>query len=168
MEKQWKYLIPFQRKLLQKSLQTDLRPEYRRRIEIMLLADIGQSQTQICEALGCSAEMARYWIVVAQTGNAHRWNDRPMGRPKTVTDQYLDRLRELASHSPREHGYAFQRWTAQWLGKHLEKELGIKFSNCHINRLLKQMGLSTRPKPTTDEKAVDQVSTGNSSLKKND
>jgi putative transposase len=41
VEKQGQYLTPFQRKLLQKSIQTDLRPEYRRRIEIMLLADIG-------------------------------------------------------------------------------------------------------------------------------
>jgi transposase len=101
--------------------------------------------------------MARYWIVMAQTGNAHQWSDRPMGRPKTVTEQYLNRLQELASHSPREYGYAFERWTAQWLGKHLEKELGIKLSNCHINRLLKQMGLSTRPKPAIDEKDKNQT-----------
>jgi transposase len=168
VEKQGQYLTPFQRKLLQKSLQTDLRPECRRRIEIMLLADTGQSQTQICEALGCSAEMARYWIVMAQTGNAHQWSDRPMGRPKTVNEQYLNRLKELVSHSPREYGYPFQHWTAQWLGKHLAKELGIKLSNCHINRLLKQMGLSTRPKPATDEAVTNQTSTGNSSLAIND
>lgn len=149
VEKPGQYLTPFQRKLLHKSLKTDLRPEYRRRIEIMLLADTGQSQTQICEALDCSPDMARYWISMAQTGNAHHWSDRPMGRPKTVKEQYLNRLKELVSNSPREYGYAFQRWTAQWLGKHLEKELGIKVSNCHINRLLKQMGLSTRPKPAT-------------------
>jgi hypothetical protein len=52
VEKQGQCLTPFQRKLLLKSLQTDLRPEYRRRIEIMLLADTGQSQAQICKALG--------------------------------------------------------------------------------------------------------------------
>ncbi|NJM74367.1 MAG: helix-turn-helix domain-containing protein, partial [Scytonema sp. RU_4_4] len=60
-EKPGQYLTPFQRQLLLKNLETDLRPEYRRRIEIMLLADIGQSQTQICEALKCSQETARYW-----------------------------------------------------------------------------------------------------------
>lgn len=87
-----------------------------------------------------------------------------MGRPKTVKEQYLNRLKELVSNSPREYGYAFQRWTAQWLGKHLEKELGIKVSNCHINRLLKQMGLSTRPKPATDESAVQKTDSDNSSL----
>lgn len=164
MEKQGQCLTPFQQKLLLKSMQADLRPEYRRRIEIMLLADKGQSQSQICKALGCSPEMARYWIAMAQAGQAHQWNDQPMGRPKTVNEQYLARLKELVSHSPREYGYPFQRWTAQWLGKHLAKELGIKVSDCHINRLLKQIGLSTRPKPATALEATNQTATDNSSL----
>ncbi|KYC40968.1 hypothetical protein WA1_23615 [Scytonema hofmannii PCC 7110] len=157
VENQNLYLTPFQRKLLLKSLETDLRLEYRRRIEIMLLANAGQSQAQICEALGCSQETARYWIAMAQAGNAHHWNDRPMGRPKAVNEQYLARLKELASHSPREYGYTFERWTAQWLSKHLVKEQGIKVSACHINRLLKEMGLSTRQKRETIEKGTDRT-----------
>jgi transposase len=155
VEKQNLYLTPFQRKLLLKSLEADLRPEYRRRIEIMLLADTGQSQAQICKALGCCQETARHWIVMAQTGQAHHWNDRPMGRPKAVNEQYLARLKELASHSPREYGYPFERWTAQWLSKHLVKEQGIKVSSCHINRLLKEMGLSTRQKRETAQLGTD-------------
>ena len=139
---QGQYLKPFQRKFLIKSLQAELRPEYRRRIEIMLLADIGQSQTQICAELGCSQETARYWIAMLQTGQFDTWNDRPIGRPKTVNDQYLDRLRELANRSPREYGYPFQSWTAQWLSKHLAKEFFIEVSDRHINRLLKKMGIS--------------------------
>lgn len=162
METSGQYLTPFQRKLLLKSLETDLRPEYRRRIQIMLLADEGQSQARICEALGCSQEMARHWIIMAQIGQAHRWDERPMGRPKTVNEQYLDRLKELVSNSPREYGYSFDRWTGQWLSKQLAKELGIEISSCHVNRLLKQMGLSTRPKPATEE--VEQTNTNNSNL----
>jgi transposase len=165
VEKLGLYLTPFQRKLLLKSLEADLRPEYRRRIEIMLLADTGQSQAQICKALGCSAEMARYWIVMAQTGQAHHWNDHPMGRPKTVNEQYLARLKELASHSPREYGYSFQRWTAQWLGKHLAKELGIKVSDCHINRLLKEMGLSTRQRRESAQLGTDGAKDSNITIR---
>ena len=172
LEKQGQYLTSFQRKLLLRNLQTDLRPEYHRRLEIMLLADTGQSQTQICEALGCSQETARYWIGMAKAGQAHLWNDRPIGRPKAVNEQFLERLKELASHSPREYGYPFQRWTAQWLGKHLAKEFGIKVSNYHITRLLKSMGLSTRPRREATEKVtVDtqtetpcSVGTNNSSI----
>ncbi|MBW4626644.1 MAG: helix-turn-helix domain-containing protein [Brasilonema octagenarum HA4186-MV1] len=166
MENQSLYLTPFQRKFLLKSLVTDLRPEYRRRVEIMLLADAGESQTQICETLGCSQETARYWIAMAQAGLAHNWSDRPMGRPKTVNEEYLARLKELASHSPREYGYPFQHWTAQWLSKHLTKELGIKVSACHINRLLKEMGLSTRPKNNTTKKETS--SQQNCSIRIND
>lgn len=157
MEKLGLYLTPFQRKLLLKSLEADSRPEYRCRIEIMLLADSGQSQAQICKALGCCQETARYWIAMAQAGLAHQWSDRPMGRPKIVNEQYLARLQELASHSPRQYGYPFERWTAQWLSKHLAKELGIKVSSCHINRLLKEMGLSTRHKRTTIEEVSQDV-----------
>lgn len=161
---QGQYLTHFQRKLLLKSLESNLRPEYRRRIEIMLLADQGESQTQICKALGCSQETARYWMVVAQTGKAHNWNEYVIGRPKTVNQRYLDHLRELVSNSPRECGYPFQRWTAQWLSKHLAKELEISVSPQHINRLLKQMGLSTRTKPAVDKEITQKTDTGNSRL----
>lgn len=137
-------LTPFQRKLLTKSLETDLHKEYRQRIEIMLLADQGYSQTQICKILGCCHDTARYWIVIAQLGQAHQWNERRIGRPKVIDESYLNRLKELVSRSPREFDYSFGRWTAQWLSKHLAKETGIQTSDRHINRLLKTMGLSTR------------------------
>ena len=146
MEKQGLYLTSFQRKLLLKSLEADLRPEHRRRIEIMLLADAGQTQSQICEALLCAQETARYWIAMAQIGQAHIWDDRSRGRPKLVNERYLNRLKELVSHSPREYGYAFSRWTGEWLAKHLAKELDITVTSSYINMLLKEMGLSAKQK----------------------
>lgn len=145
-EKPGLLLSPFQRKLLEKSLIRDLRLEYVRRIKIMLLADMGHSQTEICQTLNCSQETARYWIFAARTGQAHKWEELSIGRPKRINEEYLARLKELVTQSPREFGYTFHRWTANWLSKHLEKELGIAISDRHINRLLKKMGLSTRYK----------------------
>ncbi len=68
-----------------------------------------------------------------------------LGRPRVVNDYYLDRLKQLVRQSPRRLGYPFEHWTAEWLRKHLVKETGVEVSNRHISRLLKQMGLSTRP-----------------------
>jgi transposase len=153
---QHQLLTPFQRKLLQKILEGDLTELYRQRIQIMLLAAEGKSQTKICEILGCSQGTARHWILMAQAGQAHNWNDSPIGRPKTVNDQYLERLKELASNTPRDYGYSFRRWTGQWLSKHLAKEFGIELSDRHINRLLKDMGLSTRAKPAPVEDTTTQ------------
>jgi transposase len=137
-------LSPFQRKLLLKNLEEDLRPEFLRRIKIMLLADSGHSQMEICQALNCSNETARYWIYTARIGQAHNWHELSIGRPKRVNEEYLNRLKELVNQSPRDCGYSFTRWTAQWLSKHLAKELNIEVGARHINRLLKKMGLSTR------------------------
>lgn len=139
-------LTPFQRQLLQKSLQEDLPNQYCQRIQIMLLADEGKSQTEICRTLRCCPATVRHWMYVARTGMAHQWQDCPIGRPKAVNEAYSERLKELISHSPYDYGYSFKRWTVSWLSKHLAKELSIEVSDRHIKRLLKQMGLSTRPK----------------------
>lgn len=162
--KQGQILTPFQRKLLQKHLQANLRPEHRLRIEIMLLVDEGKSQTQICKTLSCSQDTARHWISMARAGRARDWNAFPIGRPQTVNDQYLERLQELVSHSPRHFGYPFQRWTGQWLSQHLTKEFGIKVGDRHINRLLKQMGLSTRPQPATNQQVTNQPDANNTRI----
>ena len=155
-------LTPFQQQLLQKSLQDSLPELYRQRIEIMLLANEGKTQTEICQTLGCCPATARYWMHIARSGMAHQWQDCPIGRPKAVNEQYLERLKELIDHSPHDYGYSFRRWTANWLSKHLTKEFGIQVSDRHINRLLKQMGLSTRSKPASFEKMTQQTETHNS------
>jgi transposase len=121
-----------------------LRPQYRRRLEIILRTNMGQSQSEICAAVKCSEDTARYWMLMAQTGKAYDRLNLPIGRPKIVSDEYLKRLRELVTRSPKDYDYGFKRWTASWLAKHLHRELGIEVSDRHINRLLKQMGLSTR------------------------
>ena len=159
-----KFLTPFQRKLLQKSLQEDLHESYRQRIEIMLLADEGKSQAEICQTLGCCPATARHWMHVARAGMAHQWQNCPIGRPKAVNDQYLERLKELVSHSPRDYGYPFGRWTGQWLSKHLAKELGIEISDRNVNLLLKKMGLSTRPKSNSAAELTDLETTKGSRI----
>ena len=154
------YLTPFQRKLLQKSLQEDVHESYHQRIQIMLLADEGKSQTEICQTLGCCAATARHWMHIARSGMAHQWHDCSVGRPKKVNEQYLERLQEIIAQSPREHGYSFRRWTVNWLKKHLAKELGIEISDGHMKRLLKQMGLSTRTKPLEVKETSDRQKEG--------
>ncbi len=157
-------LTPFQRQLLQKSLQEDLNESYRQRIQIMLLADEGKSQTEICQTLGCCPATARHWMHIARRGMAHQWQDCPIGRPKAVNEQYLERLKELIDQSPRDYGYSFRRWTVNWLKKHLAKEFEIEVSDRHLKRLLKQMGLSTIPKPAEVQEASDRGKEGQSIL----
>lgn len=148
-----KYLTAFQRKLLYVNLQSELTDKQRQRIQIMLLADEGKTQSQICQELGCCQATARHWITMARNNLAHHWKSNPIGRPTVVDEEYLQRLKQLVTKSPQEvnvpnkdYQYSFRRWTAQKLSQHLHAELGVQVTPQHLNRLLKQMGLSTRPK----------------------
>ncbi len=134
-----KHLTKFQRQLLEKNLQTEAIPEYRQRIEIMLLADEGKTQTQICRILSCSPLTARHWIFMTKSGQAHNWKAQTIGRPKTVTSEYLERLKQLMGESPKDLGYPFARWTGQWLSKHLSQEFNIEVTARHVNRLIEEM-----------------------------
>lgn len=156
MEKQGQYLTPFQRQLLLENLQVDLSPEHRLRIKIILMADVDHSQAQICKELGCSQETARYWIAMTQAGQVHTWNECSRGRPNIINERFLNRLKELVNHDPREYGYSFSRWTGQWLAKHLAKELDITVSAGYINMLLKEMGLSARQKKSAEQLIGDK------------
>jgi transposase len=157
-----RYLTSFQRQLLQKNLQANLSEKNKIRLKIMLLVDEGKTQAEICQELGCSQATARHWMLMARTGQAHHWQSSPIGRPKAASDEYVARLQELVSENPRAFGYGFKRWTANWLSKHLAKEFGIKVSDRHVNRLLKQMGLSNRPQPlATNYRAGDRITINN-------
>jgi transposase len=139
-----RYLTEFQRQLLKKNLKTEQAPEYRQRIEIMLMADAGKTQSQICRTLSCSQLTARHWSFVAKSGQAHNWKAQPIGRPKTVTSDYLERLKELIGSSPKDLGYPFSRWTGQWLERHLASEFNIVVSARHINRLIEKIETEVR------------------------
>lgn len=139
-----KYLTQFQRDLLQSIMAEETSPSYCQRLQIMLLADEGKKQKEICQILKCSAATARHWIAKARMGLAHQWQEEPIGRPQKISFQYKERLKELVSKNPRDYGYSFRRWTGGWLGKHLAQEFGFKVHERHINRLLKEIGLSTR------------------------
>lgn len=140
------FLTDSQREMLLESLQEDCPESQRQRIQIMLLADEGITQAEICQILGCCPATARHWIHIARQGMVHQWQDCPIGRPKLVSNEYLQRLKELFYSNPRGYGYGSQHWTLNWLQKHLCEEFGFKVSDRHFKRLLKQMGLSTRRK----------------------
>jgi transposase len=119
------YLTAGQRESFQKQLQQDLSSSYRQRLQIMLLTDQGQTQKEICQLLGCCPATANYWMQMVRAGLADRWQDCPIGRPKSVSNEYIQRLYELLESNPRDYGYFFQRWTVHWLSKQLEQELRV-------------------------------------------
>ena len=147
-------LNDFQHKYLQKALANpQLSDRNRIRIEIMLRFSNGTSQKEICGSLQCSPATARTWIQVVQSGQAHRWGEFCQdGRPKTLEEQHCDRLFELVRyHSPKDFKFSFHVWTAKALQTQLLREFNIEISTRHINRVLKEAGLSRREQVTQEK-----------------
>ena len=154
------YLTPFQRQMLQENIQKELPNSYRQRLEIILLTDNGKTQAEICRIIGCCTSTASRWIQLTKAGLAHNYLDCPVGRPKLVTDEYVELLRELLQHSPRDYGYPFRSWTVSWLGKHITKEMGIEVSESHLKRVMRDLGLSTRAPKTSPSQAHEYSEAG--------
>jgi transposase len=157
------YLTPFQRQILQENIQQELPNSYRQRLEIILLTDNGKTQAEICRMIGCCTSTASRWIQLTKAGLAHNYLDCPVGRPKLVTDEYIELLRELLQHSPRDYGYPFRSWTVSWLGKHITKEMGIEVSESHLKRVMRDLGLSTRS-PKTSSSQLEKYSEAGASI----
>jgi transposase len=135
-----KYLSLSQRQqLLEVLRQPNISNVAHKRIQIILLADEGKSQADICKLLDCTAATASKWTLIAESGKIDHWQKYRRGRPPKVDQLYLDRLRELITKSPRDFGYSFKRWSGVWLARHLEKEFGVALTPTHINRLRKQL-----------------------------
>lgn len=137
------YLKPLEWRCLNRDLQDPHLPKtYKQRIQIILLTDEGKTQSEICQLLGCSAMTARRWMLMTKQGKAEQWNNQPIGRPQKVNQDYLLRLEELLKHRPKEFGSKSEYWKAKSLAKQLKREFGVEISDRHINRLLKQRGLT--------------------------
>jgi transposase len=139
-----KYLTAFERKILEQSLERETQELYRKRLHVMLQADVGLSQSQICLELGCSRSTVRFWMTMVRSGNALRWNDSGLGRPKTADEKVINHLVILWQQSPRNYGYDAAHWRGKWLRRLLIRDLDVQLSVRHINRLLRKMGLATR------------------------
>lgn len=151
------YLASHEKAELQRALQSKHFSSYHQRISIMILADQGKSQLEICSILGCCSATASHWMHIVKIGMSSEWKERPIGRPKVVKGEYIDRLQELLSNSPKIHGYSFDRWTLAYISKHLSKELGVVVSDRHLKRLLKKLGISTKSAPVSSGKSNQRI-----------
>jgi transposase len=69
------------------------------------------------------------------------------GRPAKVTPEFRKTVDEVARQNPRELGYDFTRWTADFLAEHLALATGIRVEPCTVRETLTDLGFRWgRPK----------------------
>ena len=116
---------------------------------------------------GPSAPMIAEWLDTREQ-TIYRWFDRleeePIrqavqdrqrsGRPPKLTDAQRTEFRETVRDPPSESGYDRPAWTTALAQRFLEDEFGVEYSRRHVQRLLKEAGLTwqtPRPHPPTTD-----------------
>lgn len=119
------------------------------RIQIVLLADKGLSQTAISQATGCSRswthEVLKRFVLQGVAALADRREDN--GQVK-LDEEFLSLLHDLVDASPRDHGFVRPTWTQELLVKAMHKEGGVKVHVGTMSRALAKIGARLgRPRP---------------------
>lgn len=117
-----------------KTRETDLKPRYRDRLEIVRLSDAGFAIPKIAVILDQSEQRVRYWLKRFLEGGFDALSDAPhLGPSSALTPEILEHLRAEIRKGER-------TWTASQLSEWLFDSFGVKLCAEHLSRRLKREG----------------------------
>lgn len=111
----------------------------RTRAQMILLA-VEQKMTapQIEQIVRKNEQTVRVWIKRFNAEGVNGLQDAPRpGAPKSVTEEYSQRLLEVIRQRPRALGQPYSLWTLARLADFMAEETGLRFSTETVRRVLK-------------------------------
>jgi len=129
----------------------------------------GDSTSRLADCHNVSQQTIRNWL--------RRFENRPLedapfdgrraGRPRKLTDDEPDELREVLHDSPENHGFDHHAWVPRPVYHYLQSEYGVEYSLRHIRRLMHEARLSWRTaRPTHYEADPEQATEFQETVKK--
>jgi transposase len=115
------------------------------RAQMIRLSSRGKKCREIAELLGFSVPTVHRVIDAFNEEGLGGLPDKPReGRPRKVTEQYIQRLKEAVAQSPRDIGYPFSSWTAPRLREHLARKCNVLIHQDYLCRLMNKHGIVYR------------------------
>jgi transposase len=116
-----------------------------RRSAVASMLAAGIPMPEIARRLQLSPATASRYESLFAVGGAKailRLND--VGRRSVLDVRALSWLTSAIKHSPRLHGFETDVWNREQLRIFVEREFGITYSPSHLNRIVRDLGLSHR------------------------
>ncbi len=104
----------------------------------------GASVAEVAETLGLHRGSVYRWWWRYLRGGTEVLRAKPVpGRPATLTDEQLARLREIVAYcDPRQLQFDFGLWTRDMIAAVVQREFGIRLHPSTIGRILGRLGFS--------------------------
>jgi len=130
----------------------------RRRLRGGRLLLKGVPQAEVARRLEVSRPTVLAWKQRLEAGGLAALRARARGRPAALDAEQRKRLAALLRKGALSQGYATELWTLPRIGRLIEAQFGIAFSDSQVSRILAAMGWSCqRPEKRAlqrDEKAI--------------
>jgi transposase len=132
-----------------------------RRMQALRLKQLGWKQRDIATALSASESAVSAWLAAAAEGGPDALRSRPIpGRPAKLTDAQRGLLPDFLWHGAEAYGFRGEVWTCGRVARVIEEELGVRYHQGHVSRLLKGLGWTPQVPITRaiqrDEEAIER------------
>jgi putative transposase len=105
----------------------------------------GVRQSQVAQRYGVSRTTASRWHrSIVHKGFEGMRRRRATGRPSRLTADQVEEVRKMYFEGALAHGFSTNRWTTGRLAAAIERQLGIRYDQDHVGRLLHKFGLRER------------------------
>ena len=118
-----------------------------RRRAVQLVLD-GSTQAAVAVALGVHSVTVAKWMARHRTAGDHGLAARPTpGRPRFLTPQQDQQVRQWLAQKPTAHGFPTDLWTARRVAELIQHRFGVSFHPHYLRAWLTQRGYSPQ-RPT--------------------
>jgi transposase len=116
--------------------------EYRRRLAVQRVRD-GYGTEEVADFLGVHPASVRRWVATARRLGPRSLTARPpSGGPRKLTHTQEKVVRRWLRHSPSEHGFLGDLWSAPRLAQVIHREFGVSFHPRYLARWLRARGFT--------------------------
>ena len=105
----------------------------------------GATQADVARWYGVSRTTASRWHrSIVHKGFEGMRRRRATGRPSRLTVDQVEAVRKMYFEGAASHGFSTDRWTTGRLAIAIDRELGIRYDQDHVGRLMHKFGLRER------------------------
>lgn len=124
-----------------------------RRAQALLWIDAGESPQVVAERLQTSRQTVYNWAArfKRRSGKSLQYrlaDGKRSGRPATVAARIEPVLQQVIGQSPRQYGYARERWTVTLLGRYLREAHHVMTNYTSVSAALHRLGMNISTLPS--------------------
>ena len=123
------------------GVKRDFRALQRRRLRAARFLEQGCTEAETARKVGVHRQSGSRWARQLAVGGREAWRKAPQpGRKPRLSEADRRRIVAGLKRGPEALGYETGRWTSWRVADLIERECGVRYTNVHVWRILRELG----------------------------